>query len=57
MGPQGPPGEVTNSDLTTAISSTSSNSNPVNTLDTSFPDADVEALRLKLNELINALRR
>jgi len=48
---------VTISDLTTAISSTSSNSNPVNTLDTSFPDADVEALRLKLNELINALRR
>jgi hypothetical protein len=48
---------VTNSDLTTAISSTSSNSNSVNTLDSSFPDTDVEELRLKLNELITALRR
>jgi hypothetical protein len=40
-----------------AISGTSSNSNGVATLDDAFVDPESEALRLKLNELINALRR
>ena len=60
-GPQGPPGEVTQSDLNNGLlnnlSQCSSNSNGVDTLDTAFGDAEAEALRGKLNELINALRR
>ncbi len=62
QGDPGPPGEVTNAALAGAISSTSSNSNAVTTLDTPFLNdppnlADMELLRAKLNELINALRR
>ena len=56
-GPQGPPGEVTQNDLALAIQGTSSNSNAVPTLDTPFADPDAEALRVRLNELIGALRR
>jgi hypothetical protein len=56
-GPQGPPGEVTQNDLAQAIQGTSSNSNSVPTLDTPFVDPDAEALRVRLNELIGALRR
>jgi hypothetical protein len=56
-GPQGPPGEVTQNDLAQAIQGTSSNSNAVPTLDTPFADPDAEALRVRLNELIVALRR
>ncbi len=54
-GPQGPPGEVTEAALAAAIDGTSSNSNLVATLDT--PDPSNEELRLKLNELLLALRR
>ncbi len=60
-GAQGPPGEVTYAQLTTAINGTSMNSNGVGTLDTIPSDpptfADYEALRAKMNELIGALRR
>ena len=61
-GEPGQPGEVTNADLSTAVSGTSTNSNGVSTLDTSFANdpptlADLEVMRDKLNELINALRR
>jgi hypothetical protein len=56
-GPQGPPGEVTNADLSNAISGTSNNTNGVATLDTPFADPDAEALRQKLNELLLAARR
>lgn len=55
--PQGPPGEVTNADLTNAIAGTSNNTNALATLDTPMVDPDMESLRLKLNELILALRR
>jgi hypothetical protein len=62
QGDQGPPGEVTNAALAGAISSTSSNSNAVTTLDTPFVNdpptlADMEVMRVKMNELITALRR
>jgi hypothetical protein len=62
QGDQGPPGEVTNAALAGAISSTSSNSNAVPTLDTPFVNdpptlADMETMRAKMNELITALRR
>ncbi len=62
QGDQGPPGEVTNAALAGAISSTSSNSNAVPTLDTPFVNdpptlADMEVMRVKMNELITALRR
>ncbi len=40
-----------------SISGTSSNSNAVTTLDTPFVNPDDEALRVKINELILALRR
>ena len=48
--------------LAAAISGTSNNSNSTATLDTPFLNdppnlADMELLRAKLNELINALRR
>ena len=60
-GPQGPPGEVTQTDLNNAQLNTlgqcSNNSNGVATLDTPMADPDVELLRQKLDELINALRR
>ena len=60
-GPQGPPGEVTNSQLSSAIAGTSSNSNAVAAL--SFgagPDYDAaqqQDIIAKINELISALRR
>ncbi len=62
QGDPGPPGEVTNAVLAGAISSTSSNSNAVTTLDTPFVNdpptlADMELERAKMNELITALRR
>ncbi len=61
-GPQGLPGEVTMAQLSTAIKGTSNNSNGVNTLDTPFANdpptlADLELMRVKLNELITTLRR
>ncbi len=56
-GLQCPPGEFTSADLAGAISSTSSNSTAVLTLDIPFADPDDEALRVKINELITALRR
>ena len=60
-GPQGPPGEVTQTDLNNGLlnnlSQCSNISNGVATLDTPFADPEAEALRSKLNELINALRR
>jgi len=56
-GPQGPPGEVTNAQLSSAISGTSSNSNAVAALDTPFAEPDAEMLRQKMNELVLALRR
>jgi hypothetical protein len=67
--PQGIPGEVSqaqlNNDLVNAqnaavnqsLSFSSSNSNSVPTLDNAMADAEVEMLRQRLNELINALRR
>ena len=57
VGPQGPQGEVSAGDLSFAIGGTSANSNTVQTLDSSFSDADTETLRQKLNELIGVLRR
>ena len=61
-GAQGAPGEVTNAQLTTAISGTSSNSNAVTTMDMPFTNdppslADLELMRAKYNELVLALRR
>jgi len=61
-GPQGPPGEVTNAQLSSAIAGTSNLSNAVATLDTPFANdpptlADLEVMRAKMNELIIALRR
>jgi hypothetical protein len=48
---------VTNAQLSTAISGTSSNTNAVNTLDTPFADPDMEAMRQKMNEMLLAARR
>jgi hypothetical protein len=56
-GPQGATGEVTLEDLTAAITGTSSNSNCLSQVAGPFADVDLEALRLKLNELILALWR
>jgi hypothetical protein len=56
-GAQGPPGEVSLAMLNSAISGTSNNTNSVSTLDTGFADSDMESLRQKLNELIQAARR
>ncbi|MCB1275875.1 hypothetical protein [Prosthecobacter sp.] len=60
-GPQGPMGEISNMDLSNAISGTSSNTNGVATLGlvASSPPTqnEVQALADKLDELINALRR
>jgi hypothetical protein len=61
-GGEGPPGEVSLAQLDDAIASTSANSNAVETLDTPFANdpptlADLEIMRAKMNELINALRR
>lgn len=61
QGPQGVPGEVTLSDLNNGLlntlSQTSSNSNAIDELPNAFSDPDAEALRLRFNALINALRR
>jgi len=48
---------VTNAQLSTAISGTSSNSNAIATLDTPFADPDAESMRMRFNELVLALRR
>jgi hypothetical protein len=56
-GNDGALGEVSQAQLTTAINGTSNNTNSVSTLDTGFADSDMEALRQKLNELIQAARR
>lgn len=60
-GPQGSPGEVTNAQLSSAISGTSSNSNVVSTLGLTVSDpptqGEMQAIANKLDELINALRR
>ena len=61
QGPQGPPGEVTQTDLNNGLlntlSQSSANSNAIDVLANSFSDPDAEALRLRMNELILALRR
>ena len=60
-GAAGAPGEVTNADLSNAISNavsgTSNNSNAVSTLDTPFADPDAESMRQRFNDLLTALRR
>jgi hypothetical protein len=60
-GPAGPPGEVNGIQLTesinSAIAGTARNTNSVATLDMPYDDPEKEALRQKLNELINAQRR
>ena len=56
-GPQGMQGEVGLQQLNDAISGTSRNSDGVSTLETPFADPDAETLRLKVDELIAALRR
>ena len=57
QGVQGPPGEITQAQLNSAISGTSNNTNAVSTLDTAFADPDMEALRQKMNEMILNGRR
>ena len=65
VGPQGPAGEVTAGQLADGLASTlasadagsSANSNVVGTMDTPFADPDAEALRVKVNELLTAMRR
>ena len=49
---QGPPGEISQAQLNSAISGTSNNTNGVSTQDSSFADPDLEAMRQKLNEMI-----
>jgi hypothetical protein len=64
-GPSGPPGEVTQAELDTAVSDTlsqtSNNSNAVSALsetaDTSYNQPQIQNLMNKVDELINALRR
>ncbi len=56
-GSQGPPGEISQAQLDSAISGTSSNTNSVSTLDTAFADPEMEAIRKKLNEMILNGRR
>ncbi len=56
-GNDGAPGEVSQAQLDNAISGTSSNMNSISTLDSGFADADMEALRQKLNEIILNGRR
>ncbi|MBK8090636.1 MAG: hypothetical protein IPK32_01200 [Verrucomicrobiaceae bacterium] len=61
QGPQGIPGEVTQTDLNNALQNTlsqcSNNSNNVTTLDSPMADPDMESLRNAYNNLVNALRR
>jgi hypothetical protein len=56
-GAQGPPGEISQAQLNSAINGTSNNMNGVSTLDSSFADPDMEALRQKVNEMILNGRR
>jgi len=56
-GPQGPPGEVTSQQLTDAIAGTARNPTYIGTLDTPYDDPEKEAMRQKINELINGIRR
>ncbi len=56
-GNDGAPGEVSQAQLNSAISGTSNNTNSISTLDSGFADADLEALRQKLNEMILNGRR
>ncbi len=56
-GSDGAPGEVSQAQLDSAVSGTSANTNSVSTLDTGFADPDMEAMRQKLNEMINTMRR
>ncbi len=60
-GSQGPPGEVTNGQLSSAISGTSNNTNGVGTLGMTVSDpptqSEMQSVANKLDELINALRR
>ena len=60
-GATGQPGEVSMTDLNNGLqnnlSQCSNNSNNVGTLDTPMADPDVETLRQKVDELIQALRR
>ena len=60
-GATGQPGEVTNADLQNAVTmvtnDSSANSNAVNEIITAMADPDAEILRVKINELIAALRR
>ncbi len=60
-GSQGPSGEVTNAQLSSAISGTSNNTNGIGTLGFAVSDpptqGEVQSLVSKMDELINALRR
>ncbi len=56
-GDPGPVGEVSAQQLSDALQTTSSNCNSVTPMESSFVDPDMDSLREKLNELINALRR
>jgi hypothetical protein len=60
-GAQGPAGEVTNMDLSTALGGTSANSNGVAQLGLTVSDpptqSELQAVANKLDELIAALRR
>ena len=56
-GAQGAPGETSQAQLDSAINGTSANTNSVSTLDSSFADPDMEAMRQKLNEMILNGRR
>ena len=55
--PVGPPGEITQAQVDSAINGTSANTNGVGTLDSAFADADMEVMRQKLKELILNGRR
>jgi hypothetical protein len=56
-GPAGAPGEVSLAELNNAISGSSANTNGVGTLETSFADPEMEAMRQKINEVILNGRR
>jgi hypothetical protein len=56
-GNDGAPGEVSQAQLDSAINGTSNNTNSISTLDSGFADADLEALRQKMNEIILNGRR
>jgi len=60
-GAQGPPGEVTNAQLSSAISGTSNNTNGVSTLgqtaDSNYNPQQMQDVLNKLDEFLNAARR